>query len=1348
MSNFDFNNTFSYKLIYVFRINDERHSGYLKIGDATIHTDKDFSELPPNCHDLNNAAKQRIADYTNTAGIPFDLLYTEIAVYKNTDPNSEKFGKVLAFRDYDVHSVLKRSGISQKFFDTGKRQNEWFECDLATAKEAIKAVKNNQSALDGSQITTGQSPIVFRPEQIAAIEKTIKQFKNSDRMLWNAKMRFGKTLTALEIAKRNEYPRTIIMTHRPVVNKGWYDDFQKIFYDRDDYAFGSKTMGRSLEDLEASGKKYVYFVSIEDLRGSKRVGGEYDKNEDIFDTNWDFVIVDEAHEGTKTDLGKAVYKAVIKPDDEEHITKTLELSGTPFNLLVDYENGEIFTWDYIMEQQAKQDWARNHFGDSNPYEDLPKLNIFTYHLEDSFKKYVDLEDRAFKFGEFFRVWTGDIFKDYERMPEGAAVGDFVHEDDVKAFLNLICEESDTTNYPFSTERYREYFRHTLWVVPGVKEAKALSKLLHAHPVFSQFEIVNVAGDGDEEIDSRDALRAVKNAFGSDPSSTYTITLSCGRLTTGVSVPEWTAVLILAGSYSTQASQYLQTIFRVQTPANINGKMKENCYVFDFAPDRTLKMVAESVQLSQKGAGSVSAEVCLGKFLNFCPIISVQESEMKEFKVSYLLQELKRAYVERVVRNGFDDIRLYNNDSLLKLTDIELKDFKDLESKVGSSRAHGRLQNIDINAEGFTDEQYERFKKLKKKKKNERTPEEEKELEEARKRNAQRRNAIAILRSISIRIPLLVYGADVPVEQDITVDSFVDLVDSNSWKEFMPDGVTKSVFRKFTKYYDKDVFAASTSRVRRFAKSADELEPTERIKKLAELFTTFRNPDKETVLTPWRVVNMHMSETIGGYDFWNDDHSEEINEPRFVNHKGITDKIFRDPNGKVLEINSKSGLYPLYLAYTFYRAKCDNCKEDELTLEKRLEIWDEVVKDNIYVVCKSKMAKQITKRTLLGYREGRINARAFDDLIQKLRYKSDKFVNKVTLGKTWSREATKMKFSAVVGNPPYQGVNHQQIYPFFYLASIALGHFVSLIFPIGWQQPSNANNLAKLNNVRVKRDPRIRFINNVQNVFPGISGAEWVNIILWQKDFDNKLHGSQNVYTNGEDLKVIELPINQDSVEKPAEIVKLCEIVQNSTGFISLQTQTSTSKPYGLRKNAFGMWEEYNIEPMHSEKTSEDDIAVYGSNGRIMYAPQNYKFPKMSPRLHKYKVFVGSAWGNMDEKSGLGGSYANIILAGPNDACTETYQESGSFDDLETARKHAKFLMTKFCRACLYLNKFSQMSTQSWAAVPIQDYHEDWWNLSIEEIDDKLFIKYNVPEDIVKFIKKHIQTKFESNIINF
>ena len=244
---------------------------------------------------------------------------------------------------------------------------------------------------------------------------------------------------------------------------------------------------------------------MQDLRGSSEVGGNFDKNKEIFNLDWDFVVVDEAHEGTQTNLGKSVLEKVIKPEKTEYKTCVLDLSGTPFNLLTDFESDSIYTWDYIMEQEAKLDWALHHFGDSNPYEELPKMNIYTYHLEETLKAYIDVEDKAFNFREFFRIWTGDIKKDFAKIPAAQKVGDFVHEQDINSFLDLICKKSDVTNYPYATDEYRAFFRHTLWVVPGVKEAKALSEILKKHHVFKYFTVVNVAGEGDEINDTSDAL---------------------------------------------------------------------------------------------------------------------------------------------------------------------------------------------------------------------------------------------------------------------------------------------------------------------------------------------------------------------------------------------------------------------------------------------------------------------------------------------------------------------------------------------------------------------------------------------------------------------------------------------------------------------------------------------------------------------------------------------------------------------------------------------------------------------------------------------------------------------------
>ena len=340
----------------------------------------------------------------------------------------------------------------------------------------------------------------------------------------------------------------------------------------------------------------------------------------------------------------------------------------------------------------------------------------------------------------------------------------------------------------------------------------------------------------------------------------------------------------------------------------------------------------------------------------------------------------------------------------------------------------------------------------------------------------------------------------------------------------------------------------------------------------------------------------------------------------------------------------------------------------------------------------------------------------------------------------------MKFDAVVGNPPYQGVNHQQIYPYFYLAAKQVSNnYVTLIFPTGWQEPKNANNLSKLNNPEVKQDKQIVSIDNRQNVFPGISGAEWVNIILWKKGYDNNLDGKQLFLTNGETPEIKDLNWEVVTIPKPIEILKLLETVKSCENYIPLQNSTSTLKPYGLRTDVFDDFNKYNLKPMYDHPRSVSDLKVIGSK-QIMYAPQDYKLPKCTNRIFKYKVFVPYAWGNMSKSAGLGGAYADIIIARPGEICTETYLESGCFDDFYTAHKHAKYLMTKFARAMLFVNKNSQHSTTAWGDVPTQDYTEPWWSKSISELDEELANKYKLPNDIAEFIRMNIQTKNETNIL--
>ena len=1215
-----FTSSLKLKLIYVFRINDTAHHGCLKIGEATCEDENVFG-LSSNSKALNEAARKRINQYTQTAGIAYDLLYTELTVYNRNGLRS--------FNDKEVHNVLERSGIKKKVFDTVNKANEWFITDLETVKRAIAAVKEGRSSLSSAEVTREYSPIIFRPEQQEAINKTKKQFKKGNQMLWNAKMRFGKTLSALQVVKDMEFQRTLILTHRPVVDAGWFEDFGKIFYDRKDFAYGSKNNGESYSCLErraeSYGLHYVYFASMQDLRGSELVGGNFDKNNEVFATDWDLIIVDEAHEGTQTELGKAVMGELVKEQ-----TKVLRLSGTPFNLLDDFKEDEIYTWDYVMEQRAKINWDELHFGDPNPYASLPTLNIYTYDLGRLLHDFVD-EDVAFNFREFFRV---------------NEAGGFCHEKDVRAFLNLLTKEDKDSLYPYANEEYRNIFRHTLWMVPGVKEARALSAMLQTHPVFQHFKVVNVAGDGDQDEESRDALEAVEQAIGKDPDATRTITLSCGRLTTGVSVKAWTAVFMLSGSYNTAASSYMQTIFRVQTPATINGRMKEQCYVFDFAPDRTLKVIAETAKISAKaGKTSQSDRKAMGEFINFCPIISIEGSQMNRFDVPRMLEQLKRVYVERVVRNGFEDNSLYN-DELMKLDDLELQEFDDLKKIIGQTKAMPKTNQVDINSQGLNNEEYEEKEKLEKKPKKELTEEERKRLEELKKKTKNREAAISILRGISIRMPLLIYGAELSDENhEITIDNFASLIDPQSWEEFMPKGVTKQKFNSFKKYYDPEIFCAAGKRIRAMARAADKLSIEERIERITDIFSTFRNPDKETVLTPWRVVNMHLGDCLGGYNFYDTEYQNVISEPRFIDKGEVTAEVFF-PESRILEINSKSGLYPLYMAYGIYRARAKASLFAVETVEEQQAVWDKVIAENIFVICKTPMAKSITKRTLAGFRKAKVNTRYFEDLINQIKNKPENFIAKVAKGRSYWKaiDNDNMKFNAIVGNPPYQEVVDQKestngqkvsisIFQYFQTISEKIGKYTALIYPGSRWIHRSGKGLEKFGLAQMN-DPHLvllEFFPCSKDIFKDVAIADGLSLVL--KNMEKNECGFTYKYSVGG--KTITIQANNPGNDmfslnpQDNEIIKRLDNAIKSFGCLhdsilprnlfSIESDFVEKNPSLVKE--FNDGDYYN--PQTEIKLFTNDKAGKSGRARWYIANKNV-IASGSEYLNKWKVIVSSA----------------------------------------------------------------------------------------------------------------------------
>lgn len=1083
------------KLIYIQTADQTKGSfplyvGKQKIGEGTVPADDEEADRTPNSTYLRELAMRRIKQYMTTAGISVDLGWVELA-YRRSDG--------YWFHDYDVHDVLKRSRVRQASELTGQ---EWFEVDLETAKAAIAAVKEGRHALNLPPVVE-ERKIELRPNQQDAVDQTKKVFKKKNKMLWNAKMRFGKTLASLQLIKDMGFEKVLLMTHRPVVKDSWFEDFDKMEMAQAGYRYGSKNRGETIDVLKEGETPFIYFASIQLLR----YGGGETNLSDYADVDWDLIIIDEAHEGTQTELSSVVMEALVKPE-----TKILELSGTPFNLLDQYEEDQVYTWDYTMEQEAKLRWNLQHPDKPNPYGELPRVEMYTFEMKQK-EKFAD-ETKSFNFREFFRVDDK---------------GELVYQKEVRAFLDQITQKNKKTDYPFSTADYRESLRHTLWLLPGVKEATAFEKLLLAHPIFGQeYRIVNVVKDGDNGGEAtKDDLEKVREAIGSDPSQTKTITLTVRKLTTGVNVPEWTGVVFLSNTNSPM--NYLQAAFRAQTPFSHEklGK-KEVCYVFDFAPDRALTVMAESAQINS-GVGkknTTEQTAAMTKLLNFMPILSHDGNGMRSYNVDKMLTQLKKVYAEKAVRSGFEDDSLYN-DQLLTLTADDESKFNQLKGIVGTTNKE-RQTKVVINEQGLTDEEYETAEKAKKKKPRERSQKEKEALEKFKEAQKNRKAMISILRGVSIRIPMMIYGMAVDLDEDITIDRFIKAVDDQSWQEFMPKGFTKGMFRDIVKYYDPEVFIEAGRIIRRRAKSFDRLGVIERAENIAELFSTFKNPDKETVLTPWRVVNLQVTKAIGGLNFFDDAFTSMTTDGKPSLHwVELEDSSAIYQKGKTfLDINAKTGLYPLHAAMSLFQRAVENNTDSHFD---ELAVYGDILQEQIYAIAKTPMAKTITERTLAGYRSLTTNVRYIDDFSETI--KTD-----LAAGKTKIEEAFgPVKFDVVIGNPPYQEetsgkevkIGQQKpvrnvFHEFQQMADQLEPHYSCLIYPGGRWIHRSGKGMSEFGKSQINSPylSKLIFYPDASEVFHDVAIPDGISIVF--KDYTKQSDVFEYIYSQNNIDNVVSL----------------------------------------------------------------------------------------------------------------------------------------------------------------------------------------------------------------------------------
>ncbi len=619
-------------------------------------------------------AAERVAQQASQMSIEKKLEWSRRALF-----TTEAGGR---FTDHDFHAYLKQQGVER---ETMPQRTEWHHFDGAPKKSL--EYFNNFAGQDFSDVQKdGMDDYVLRPEQQAAVDQAVAAFaSNKAEVMWNAKPRFGKTLTTYHLMRTLHVRRVLVVTNRPAIANSWFDDFMRFIGHQTTFKFVSESpslAGRSPMtreqwrayslDHQDEDPRIVEFLSLQDLKGSQYFGGPYDKLRHVAQFDWDLLVIDEAHEGidtTKTDVAF----------DQIKRARTLHLSGTPFKALASgkFDEDQIFNWTYEDEQTARQQWDQE--GQENLYAALPTLNLLTYQISrmitDRLAEGVAIDedeaniDYTFDLNEFFATKDNGFFE---------------HEAEVIKFLDCMATNE---KYPFSTPQLRDEIRHSFWLLNRVASAKALERLLKKHEVFKEYTIVLAAGDGRSNDDSDavavgKALDKVRAAITEAESSDgKTITLSVGQLTTGVTVPEWTAVIMLSDLAS--PAQYMQAAFRAQNACTFErgGQVyqKQNAYIFDFAPERTLTIFdafANNLHPNPSGNPGVRQEN-IRTLLNFFPVLGEDaEGRMIELDASQVLTFPQVFKAREVVRRGFLSNLLFANVSGIFRYSEHLKEILD------------------------------------------------------------------------------------------------------------------------------------------------------------------------------------------------------------------------------------------------------------------------------------------------------------------------------------------------------------------------------------------------------------------------------------------------------------------------------------------------------------------------------------------------------------------------------------------------------------------------------------------------------------------------------------------------
>lgn len=1301
-----------------------------------------------------DAANKRRKQICNTSGLESKLEFAVLAFSLN-----EETEKLSGYNDAEVHKVLEKAGINKNNFNGDNTAKEWFKC---TKQEALKAIMVCQSGVP-RRIRENNNKITLRTEQQEASNFIKQKFKDSSKknksnsVLLGCVMRFGKTFVSLKSVQDLKNDFTLVITHLPSVHDGWAQDTIALGMD-ETHAFLSKKQGNlNYKDFlkqRKNNKKIIAFASIQDLRGSFDENDQLIKNAWLFNNvQWDCLFIDEAHEGTQTGLAEKTLKKIKSKF-------TINISGTSEKLQEDYktEDTYLFSYEDMIDMRNKYAKTPEYV---NTYSGIPDMEIRTIKISDHYKEQNP--------GDLYFNGLADFFSTSNYQ--------FNNNKYVDDFLSMITQEHNN-GMPYSQEMLNKT-KHSLWYFSGVQACKTMETKLKSHPFFKHYQIINVAGG-----DVKNPLKNVRETINNNDA---TITLTCDRLTTGVTVPEWSTILFL--SDLTAYSSYRQAMFRVMSPGEFaDGTKKDTGYIFDFAPNRALKIFQETVNNRKKQKSKSFEEEIptindIEKTLESIKLLTVEGNTTRPINATEVFNVGRRVSTQEAALSGKISRDCFN---LQAIKNIENKKTIQQFNAIFNKTKDGKNKNkVILNQETINS--------IKKSVKNSQTKNTENGDQGSKKESKPAKDDyekfIENLQDLVGRIYTIAYTNPGKIKN---IEDIPGMIDDEAWESLM--GLPKELWETICVFIDDSYIQQIIKHVDDISEKLEGIkDPAEKVRWKLFFSSTFQNPGKETVITPVHVVNQQIVETVGGIAlfFSNENGTTVVKDTygqEYTFKQAFEQGLFlgncetvsetkiwnREQELKCFDINVKTGAYIAMMVLNRYQAivKNNNHPINQKFNHNREDIFNYVITNEVSGNAENVHYKNIAQKILTKnlkitnisliklFKSGIIKSMTSE---QQGKIAKALFNNKTTTDKQKElynclledsnkkevnnliEQEQEFPYDLVLSNPPYQveangnATGGQSIYHHFINMGLGLSRYVSMVTPSRWLQGGSGKGIKEFREKQLASSKYVVFkdYSDSMKLFPTVDIQGGISFFLIDNNkteesmeyfIDNTKSKRKNI--SGSQKIMVRDNVGYAISEKVKTIFSISEIVS------SRGCHTHLSNP--------------NIEKMiREEKPGKHSTRIFyasvGSNG-ISNGLINIEGHKSADT---YRVAISTTSHTKNNKRTRAD---RLFLFEPGEIFSRTFNSIGQFKTRKESLNCLKYIKSDFANYLLSLCTPTQdLTKDNYTLVPMVDFKTgeimDKPGVFIDfdkDIDEQLFSIYGLTDKEQKHIQDNIRPFKDKN----